>query len=243
MEQDPAPALGRGLQLLMHLGRSGATSLERLSADCGIPKSSCTRLLRSLELAGLVHRESVSKRFVAMQRLVPVQLGPQAFQQRLRQEMHVLTQAFNCTTECWWPGEQSLTLMERCEPEQAEIRIHARIGYPRDLSELEAVTQALLAWTPSPGIRHWRWNGAGDQQRLKKAEVLERLALVRQRGWAMDDNANSNQVQRLALPIAAGQPERYGILAIAVLTWPQDPQQLATELQATTARLTAGAVR
>ncbi|MFW5830082.1 MAG: helix-turn-helix domain-containing protein [Planctomycetota bacterium] len=236
MEQDPAPALGRGLRLLQQLGQSGAMSLERLSAECDIPKSSCVRLLRSLQLAGMVHRDPVSKRYLAVQRLVPVQLGPAAFQQRLRDEMLAIVEAWGCTAEFWQPRDRGIALVERCEPESAEVRILARIGFPRDLEELEAVARSWLAWQPIRSRRYWRWNGDDLQEALTPEQVRSLLEQVRTRGWTVDEQPNKNRVRRLAAPIRT-EAVFIGVLAVAALHLPSEPARLAADLQAASTRL------
>jgi DNA-binding IclR family transcriptional regulator len=75
---DPAPALGRGIAILRHLDEQGSCSLEQLARHFHWPKASLLRLTESLRRAGVVQRDTTTKRYRSLVQLVTVAAAPAA---------------------------------------------------------------------------------------------------------------------------------------------------------------------
>jgi DNA-binding IclR family transcriptional regulator len=216
-----APALTRGLALLEDLSIDGQRSLEHLARDHAWPKTSVLRLLQTLEAAGAVARDPASKRWMAVKRLVPDQ-GDAGERARLAAVLAHLAEASGGTAEWWVADGDRLVLAARHEPEAGEVAVRARIGYRRELAELEAATvAACAAGLGTTARRPWIWRD-GRRVHLAAATVAARLAEARARqGMSWDETANPHGVARPWPSLAAPA----GVLAVALVArdWPGRP--------------------
>jgi DNA-binding IclR family transcriptional regulator len=214
MDQDPAPALTRGLALLRLLEQDGRCSLEQLVASSGFPKTSVLRLLASLEQAGAVGRDPLSKRYRALQRLVPCDEPDSRLRLGVAEVLPALAEATAATAELYVWGD-TMVMVDRCEAEGQQLRIQARIGFRRDLSELDALGQIACVWGGhAPAPQAWAYV-AGRPKRLSLARRRELLTVARAHGVARDNDLNGYGVLRLAAPLLAADGSLLGALAIA----------------------------
>ncbi len=221
---DPAPALGRGLTLLATLDREGACSLEQLARVTGWPKSSVARLLKSLVLARTVRRDAVTKRFSAVCRLTPVDAGGGALRRAAGRVMAELAESCGHTVELHAVDaarpDRPLIMIDRCEPpwDDVPVRVIARIGFERDLHEIDALTQVALVWGRPRIVPHgsgnWAWQH-GRRLRLTRRGVLRLIDACEHRGAGVDEDANEHGVCRCAAPIVDGEGRLVAVLAIA----------------------------
>jgi len=237
---DPAPALGRGLRLLRLLDHQGACSLEQLAAATSWPKSSLLRLLGSMERAGLegwvplgggVDAVNLTTNFkpptdgALMARLEPVGGPWVGLRDACAAALSDLARLGNGTAELHaWDGRE-LVMVDRVEDEHSGVSIHARIGWRRELSEADALTQVLLSWGGlSPRRRYWIWR-AGERQQLPRGEVDELLDAAREQGAGSDPEPNGHGVWRQAAPLFAGEAQLVGVLALARAWTPTSEDQ------------------
>lgn len=217
MEQaqaDPAPALTRGLTLLQILEREGASSLDQLTRHCGWPKSSVFRLLASLEAYGAIERDPTTRRFEASLRLVPVDGAAPSLRRAARGELVPLAELCASSAELWaWDGRQ-LTMLDRADPEDAEVIVRNRIGTSRGLQELEALSQVVHARTGRAVPRRaWAWGSEGRRD-LTRDEIAQRIAAARA-GPGDDLLPNGYGIARLAAPLLGPDGRLLGVLALA----------------------------
>ncbi len=222
--RDPAPALGRGLRLLRHLESRGASSLERLAADQAWPKSSVARLLTSLEQAGVIRRDPVTRRYHALVRLAALASEEERLDAAWRPVAHALAQEVGHTVELHRFDGRGLHMIDRCEPESAIVWARARIGFVRDLDELDALTQLVLAlglarprW---PRVRFWAWIG-GRKLACSMARVARQVAAAARDLGAVDLGINPHGVRRYAAPVFQRPGELAAIVAVAQVCPPQ----------------------
>jgi DNA-binding IclR family transcriptional regulator len=232
---DPAPALGRGLTLLGALDREGACSLEQLARMHRWPKSSVARLLRSLELAGVVHRDPATMRYHATTRFVRLHGLTEDVRRCAQADMVSLASAVEHTVELHGfndrDSDRPLVMIDRCEPEGVAVRVHARIGFARQLDEIDALTQVVLAFG-GEGVRaaaHRPWVWRQGRRAWLTAPAVQRLAhKARLARAAMDEDVNSNGVFRYAAPILDGDQRLRAVIAIAQFVTPRrKPRQAA----------------
>jgi DNA-binding IclR family transcriptional regulator len=219
---DPAPALGRGLALLRKLVADGPCSLERLAGDTGWPKSSVLRLLTSLEAADVVARDPVTRRFRAIARLVPAERHDQLRERWLAVSASIAEDAGH-TLELYRFVGGSLVMTDRHEPEDAAVSVKARIGFQRDLTELDALARIALAlgvprdhW-PSDA---WRWS-AGRRLPLKPAQRSRLVSAAADAGAATDEEPNTHSVRRYAAAVL-DQRKLVAAVALAQVCSPAD---------------------
>ncbi|MDA3961685.1 MAG: helix-turn-helix domain-containing protein [Planctomycetota bacterium] len=239
MESDPAPALSRGLEVLRLLVRDGRCGLERIAADTGYPKTSVLRLLTSLEHAGVVARDPVSKRYHALQRLVPWQHASD-WRAAAAAALPALADAVGATAELYrW--DATMVMIDRCAPETEGVTIQARVGFERDLRELDALAQIACVWGGhAMPAEPWAYR-AGKPLPLDQNEARALLAAAEVTGVARDQDLNAWGVQRCAVPIVANG-RLLGAVAVA-RSWVPDPvaaeQHIATALLASIERIQA----
>lgn len=229
MEQrDRVPGLGRGLSLLAHLGREGACSLERLARDLSVPKSSASRLLESLILAGCVSRDPVSKRFRARRILVEHGIDAQADVRAVLAAAAVKLAATTGYSVEWFAWcDRRLVMLDRADPEDRAVVVRARLGWVRPLDEVDALVQIVIAHgglVPLP--KSWRWSG-GKQVAVARETAQTWARRAAKTGWARDAAGNSQGVIRAAAPVF-GEGSLLGVLALACpAAQPPDARALA----------------
>ena len=231
-QADPAPALGRGLALLGTLNREGAASLEQLAKWHRWPKSSVARLLRSLDLAGAIQRDPATMRYRAVARLVMLDRSGQDVRRLAQPEMVKLATAVEQTVELHSfdaDADRSLVMIDRCEPEGVAVRVQARIGFARQMDEIDALTKTALAFggvtSSKVGRSPWAWR-RGRRARLSQATVQRLVRHVRLARVAHDEDVNSNGVFRYAAPIFDADQNLRAVIAIAQFVTPRSkPRQ------------------
>lgn len=214
---DPCPALSRGLALLGKLERDGAASLERLTRDLALPKSSVARLLRTLEAAGAVWRDPITKRYHARLRLAPVADPGAALRAGFRAVADELTARCVQTVELHRFDGRTLTMIDRLEPDDSLVTAKARIGFQRSFDEVDALTQLVLAHglpeSDWPGGRNWSWQ-SGRKQPVAKAKRSAMVDTARRTGVALDTDVNEQGIFRYAAPVLDGE-KLIAVLAVA----------------------------
>lgn len=238
-QADPAPALTRGLTLLQILEREGASSLDQLTSHSGWPKSSVFRLLHSLEAYGAVERDAATKRYTASLRLVPVAGGEDDLRRAARSELVPLAESCGSSAELFaWDGYQ-LVMIDRADPEDAQVIVRNRVGTTRSLSELEALSQVVHAWAdPESSAPYWAW-GTDGRRDLDAAGVAQLIASARV-GLGDDHLPNGYGIARLAAPIRGGDGGLIGVLSLARIHAERSPERdaiAADTLTATAARI------
>lgn len=220
-----APALARGLALLEDLSSAGPRSLEQLTRSHAWPKTSVLRLLQALEAAGAVVRDPASKRWLAVKRLVPDdrEAGERV---RLAALLARLAEDTGGTAEYWVAEGGELVLAARHEPETGEVTVRARLGFRRDLHELEATALvAVAANCQRAAGRCWRWQD-GQRQAVPVAEFQRQVEAASRLGVAWDAAVNANGVVRVAAPWRSdGRLRGIVAVALAVQAWAGQPPE------------------
>lgn len=217
MKHDPssAPALARGLTLLAQLAVDGQTSLEKLAARNGWPKSSVLRFLQTLEQAGAVKQDPASRRWRALQHLQALDAPNPGPLEMARNRLAVLAQLTGHCAELYRWKDGELSLMDRAEPETGEMMILARIGFRRDLNELDATALIAYAFSPDANVpeKVWAWK-KGKKKKLSAEKRNQRLTETRESLLALDSDFNENGIRRFAVPVLHNE-KLIGVLAVA----------------------------
>lgn len=199
-------ALERALQLLGAISDAGEISLAMLASELSIPKGSALRHLRTLERAGYVTMDGVSKRYSLGPALI--HLGYAA---RHRLRVH----------EVALPGLR--WLRDRCQetthlgirnswdvvhvavaPSSHPVKMAVPIGERTFLHD-SALGKSLLAWDDSAELEELvavrglpRFT---DRTITELGSFQRELAHVRQQGWSMDDEESANGLRCIAAPV------------------------------------------
>lgn len=213
---DPAPALTRGLDLLGRLGRDGPQLLERLAGDAGLAKSSTLRLLAALERSGMVARDPLTRRWHARVALVAGRDGASEAA-RMRQVLADLARSVHHAAELWeWRGDRAV-MIDRADPEDASTAVRARIGFERDLREVDAVV--LIGFASAAQAPRWLpvhvQSRDRAEQRVSRAELQVQVDACRDSRFAADAGVNANGVRRFAVPWLGTDGGLRGALVVA----------------------------
>jgi len=216
---DPAPALARGLEILRRLNADGPSSLGQLARTHGWPKSSTARLLVALERAGTIIREPLDGRFRAAMALVPLAAAEDALRAWSGAPLVRLCQACNHTVELYAFRDDRLTMVDRSDPDEAEVRVWARIGWEPDPTELTALTQLRRVFGGTDPRLHkrkavWAWH-KGNRKAVRGAALKALLERVRRDRFAACLDRNPHGVVRYAIPVLGPGEDLQGIVGIA----------------------------
>ena len=226
-KDDPAPAIGRGLALLKHLDAGGPCTLDELATATQWPKSSILRCLTSLELAEAVGRDTTTKRYRPLLRLMPVEAHADSLRDRWATVADKLASDTHQTIELHEFDGEALTMIDRREPNDAVVSVRARIGFKRDLAEIDSLTQVVLAFGLSrsrwPRRRKWVWS-SGHRRTLYREAINHVVQRVTQERIATDLGINENGVRRYAAPILDCDLRLRAVLAIAQVCGPNAVQ-------------------
>ena len=219
IEEDPAPALGRGITILRHLVREGNCSLEQLARTFSWPKASVLRLMRSLAMAGVVVRDPVSKRFRAVMHLVESDAASQQLRARSTAAVAWLVERVPHTVEVYIYCGDRMIMIDRAEQFGQVVTVRARVGFARHFDEADAVTQIAGAFASAPSAtRRWTWAEDGRSKHHVDDTAFARLLMgVRAKGVAWDLDRNINGVRRCAVPLSDEHGRLVGAMVLALV--------------------------
>jgi len=217
--EDPAPALARGLHLLKRLHRDGPSNLEQLAHGTGWPKASVLRLLQSLKSFGAVERDPGSKRYYHLMQLTPVPDQMNSLHKLCRSVIIQTAEKSLQTTEFHIFHNKELQMLDRADPPHiSSVNIKARVGWKRNLDELDALTQLVLAFSlttnPKKPLPFWHWSN-NEKRYLSSPDVKRIIQEVRCNRMAVDLGINPNGIRRYAAPVLNSENKLLAVLAIA----------------------------
>lgn len=210
----PAPALAKGLDVLEQLAVDGQASLEQLATRNQWPKSSTLRYLQTLEAMGAVRRHPETLHWHAVKRLQPVSASLPHPLEQTRTRLPSLAQESGHCAEVYQVTGRSVTLIDRAEPEESEVQVNARIGFHRDLRELDATAGLFFAFRDTPPPSEMWWWEDGEKSPVSQDIRDRSLSRIRESGFAIDHSFNENGIRRHAVAVMDGDT-LIGILAIA----------------------------
>ncbi len=203
----PGQAVGRALRLLECFSEATPTfTLTELSRQVGLAPSTVSRLLSVLEEYGYVRRVRGNGQYTLG--LAPIALAGVAISQSdLRRqalpflEMLADTTHYNANLAVLYGGD---VLFLARVPAAKELRAYAITG-TRNAPHRHAVGKVLLAAMPDEAVRAM-YDGRPLEAATPRTithmdDLLEELARVRVRGYAIDDEEFTIGVRAVAAPI------------------------------------------
>ena len=197
-------ALSKGLQILDQLleasdAEKQGVSVTEVATVLGVNKSSASRLFQTLAKRGYVERDTVSRGYVLGPKMRSVvQIGPKTALRDLARPF--LYQLMKRTGECAHTAvySQGKALIIDDVESAASLRVSGVVGRLEEL-HCTAVGKSLLAFidAPIPEVLPYRT----EQTFTCKAEFEKHLELIRQQGYALDDEENFEGVRCLAAPV------------------------------------------
>ncbi len=246
------PALERALAILEALGnaRAGLTSAQ-VARQLNLPKSSVHYLVQTLDRAGYIHREPGARTYRLSLRfceLASRALRGMGIRDEARPVLRMLCNSTGLVTHLGILEDGSAVIIEKMEPPQP-VRVATWVG-KRMSVHCTALGKALIAYLPEaqidqllishPLLRH-NENTIGSVQKLK-----EELALVRRRGYALDDEEEEIGWRCVGAPILGDDDLPLGAISVVGRTssvdaenYPQLAQRVRDAARDIAARFTA----
>jgi DNA-binding IclR family transcriptional regulator len=202
-----APALERGLAILEALARSrGGLTLSQLTRYLNLPKSSAFCLLRTLEQSGYIFRDIDTGKYSMSLRvcnLANLALNAISLRDKARVHLRRLSEETKLTVHMAILEHGSCVLIEKLTP-TGVYPIATWVGKHLSL-HCTAIGKAIAAYLPEDtlmtlisqqGMLRYNENTICSVKRLKQD-----LALVRQRGYALDDEEEEISVRCIGAPL------------------------------------------
>jgi len=225
-DESPVASVDRALRILTVVGSaSGGLSLDELAGRLDIPKSSLHRILAALRYRGFIAQPEPGGSY-----FLGTELLATAFRfydtLDLRALIHPLLARLT--------GELRETT-HMAVLDGAEVVYHDKIAASRTITmssviggrnpaHATGVGKALLAWTypTDEAVRAWaaRWaplKAVTPNTVTSVPRLAEELALVRERGYALDIEENEIGVRCAAVPIFLGRPVPATAVSVTVL--------------------------
>lgn len=228
-----APALARGLDVLLLLSNSGSLSLEKLSLASRIPKASLLRILQTLELKGLVERDPIDKHYTNKVFFFSASASKD-FMLSLPPFLKNLSMKTDRTVEFYSPERESLKITARSECGSRMITVKANLGFRRELDgELEAVARIGHVFGSFSNCKFskklWQYKN-GKKKKITISQYKEQIEKVKSEKIAFDIEFNSNGVRRSAAPIF--QNGKFaGVIALAENFFPNCDKETIKNLK------------
>lgn len=225
----------RTLQVLEHLAEVGPQSLGELSVALRIPKSSLHGILHTMEHRGWLEVQDgaryglglsallVGSRYVDSDDLVSIASAP------LDELAAALGEAVHLGR---LDGPNVVYLAKRESPHP--LRLFSAVGR-RLPAHATALGKCILAWQPEPLTLVPRLEQITERTITDPAVLLEDLATIRARGYAVDDEEITQGIRCFAVPIRRDDAVREAISCSVPLVRLQE----ATEQAIVAALLTA----
>src|SRR3982074_1463786 len=206
-ETSPATAVERAMNILEAAAqrRDGLTNSE-ISRKLGIPKSSASYILRTLEKRGYLRREAETGRYRLGLKILSLGGDAQAgldIADMALPFMRSLVERIRLTVHLAVLDQGEAVYIEKVEA-PGFFKVNTWVGRRRFLHST-SVGKCLLAWLPKQEVE-----AIAKQQGLKKRtpetitsmpKLLADLDRVKQSGFAVDDEENSLGARCLGAPI------------------------------------------
>lgn len=232
----PVTSIDRALRILVEIsGASRGLSLDELAGRLALPKSSLHRIL-----AALKHRMFVSQPEAGGPYFLGTELLATAFRFTdaldLRALVHPylarLTGELNETTHMAVLDGAEVVYQDKIEATHS-IKLSSVIG-GRNPAHATGVGKALLAWTypAEEQLRDWAARCPSLAPRTASTitsvpRLTAELALVRERGYALDIEENETGVRCAAIAIFLGRDVPVAAVSVTVLGARAAPERLA----------------
>ncbi len=216
-------ALDRGMRVLEHIASSNGASLSDLARATGIPVASMHRILATLKASDMVEfSDTLQKWFIGTQafRIGNAYLNRSNIVEAARPIMRELSEQTGET--CNLAVENSGDVVFLCQVESDNpIRVFFRTG-TRGFMHASGIGKTLMAhMSPaqvdailqSKGLPSFTPNTIVDRQKFRNE-----LRLVRERGWALDDEERFIGMRCIAAPIFNSFEEAVAGVSVSGLT-------------------------
>ena len=200
------PAVVRAIDILEFISARGEVSFTEIFSRLGLPKSTTYQILSTLSSRGLVRHEGDSAKYSLGLRLLEMGTRAAARLDIRSEAMPVLRDLVARTNETCHLGVLDgtegvyLAKVEGTRP----VRLHSWEGKRLPL-HCTAMGKTLLAWQKPQPLKdildRIELRQATPKTITDRTELEAHLKLVRERGWALDDQENEADIRCLSAPV------------------------------------------
>ena len=199
-------SLDRGLHILFILAEHRSRGVTELAADLKVNKSTVFRLLETMEMRGLVQKDEITAKYRLGIGVLQISDGLIKNLDIIGAAKPVLQQLTTATKEsshlCTLTGEKVYIVDQvKCD---YVMKVSAAIGQEEPIY-CSSVGKSILAHLPEDKvnkiIEEIDFVRFTPKTIIGKKALLEDLARIRERGYAMDDEELSEGVRCIAAPI------------------------------------------
>lgn len=218
----------RVLAVLVQLaGMPTGASLDELASATGDPKPTVHRALSSLVRAGLARKEARGRYILGDEflRLAFAHAEARPEGVRIRPVLERLAARFGETAHYAVLDGDSIVYRAKVDPSGGAVRLTSAVG-GRNPAHCTGVGKLLLARRLPDRAAVERWVAEHPLERrtprtaATAAELHERLAEARARGFAVDDQENEPGVTCIAFPVSLGSPaEPTGAVSVSAVAY------------------------
>lgn len=236
--------LDRALAILDALARlRGDASLAEVAAAVKLHKSSVHRLLMSLERHRLVDRDAQSGRFRLGMKLFDLgTLAVARFNVRDRARPHLERLMYNSheTVHLCVLDNGEVLYLDKIEPDRT-VRLSSTIGH-RNGGHCTAVGKAMMAWLSEAEVdailQQHGMQRCTAMTLTTPAELKADLKVIRERGYAVDDEEHEEGVRCVAAAVKdySGRPVAAMSVSAPSFRLPQEKLPLVADLVVETAQ-------
>lgn len=204
---DPASTAVKAVLAIEALAAADAgLGLNEIARHIDSNRSSALRVLRALEYTRLVAQDPANRRYRLTLRLL--ELGTRALDQLHLPEvaqahLRALSDASGETAHLGILEDWQVVFVGKAEPLNP-IRLHARVGV-RAPSHCTSLGKAMLSQLSESALeeyfKSYKLARLTDRTITSKAELLAHLRLVRQRGYAVDDEEHRGGICCIGAPV------------------------------------------
>jgi len=211
--------VAKALDILEVLSSGEELGLSALSVRGGMSKASAFRILRTLEGRGCVEKDVVSQRYRPGPHLIALSCRFVSGLGLIQHARPVLEQLYCESKETVNLGvldQGEVLYIDMLESHQG-LRMTARVG-GRDPLHSTALGKAILSRLPAQELKRllsrFRWSRLTARTIMTPAALQRELSLVRQRGYAVDDEENEIGARCVGAPLR--NPSGHSIGAISI---------------------------
>jgi len=225
-------SLSRGLQILGIMAESrDGLPLTDIARKAGLSKSSTHRLLQTLVQEGFVAQHDDTSRYHLSLKLLSLASGLIAnlgLDQLVRPLLEELSQETKQTVHmALWDSYIAVYTQKIDAP--GSIRMYSQVG-KRVPMHCTGLGKALLAYLPKERVQEIvaadGLPGHTPNTLTKSKALFEHLALVRQRGYALDEEEHEEGIRCMAAPLLDRQNNVRGAVSITTLAFRVGRDQL-----------------
>lgn len=211
--------LEKALDLLEAVAAGRSLGLSELSARTGVSKASAFRVLSTLERRGYLAKGAADRKYRPGASLLALGLSVVAgldLVQSARPVLAELHEEFGETVNLGVLSERRVLYLDMIESHWG-LRMAARVGM-RDPLHSTALGKAILAHLPDDERRRllagYRWERSTPRTITTLRALEDELALVRARGYSVDDEENERGAR--CVGVAVLDRQRRPVAAISV---------------------------